>query len=120
MSVLGPLGAALAVLVAASLAVLVLRSLGDVIVGSGATAPEGVPFTGGYPPEVHAWSRFHARYYVMALVFVAFDMEMVYMYPWAVVFVREGGVALAEMGMFITILLLGVLYAWRERALEWS
>ena len=79
-----------------------------------------MPFLGGHPPEVHAWSRFHARYYVMALLFLAFDMEMVFMYPWAVVFVREGGIALVEMGMFITILLVGVLYAWRERALRWA
>ena len=56
----------------------------------------------------------------MALIFLAFDMEMVFMYPWAVVFVREGVIAMVEMGMFIIILLLGVLYAWRERALEWA
>jgi NADH-quinone oxidoreductase subunit A len=45
---------------------------------------------------------------------------MVFMYPWAVVFVREGAVALVEMGWFILILLLGVLYAWRERSLGWA
>jgi NADH:ubiquinone oxidoreductase subunit 3 (subunit A) len=119
-SILAPLGAALTVFVAAGVAVLVVRWLGDAVGAVDATAPERVPFTGGHPPEFHAWSRFHARYYVMALVFVAFDMEMVYMYPWAVVFVREGAVALAEMGMFIVILLLGVLYAWRERSLGWA
>ena len=56
----------------------------------------------------------------MALIFVAFDMEMVFMYPWAVVFIREGVIALIEMGWFITVLLLGVLYAWREGALRWA
>jgi len=55
----------------------------------------------------------------MALIFLAFDMEMVFMYPWAVVFRSEGLVAMIEMAMFIAILLLGVLYAWRERAFEW-
>ncbi|MBW3555713.1 MAG: NADH-quinone oxidoreductase subunit A [Actinobacteria bacterium] len=84
------------------------------------TPPERVPFLGGGQPEVHAWSRFHVRYYAMALLFLAFDMEMVFMYPWAVVFVEEGAVALAEMLMFIVILLLGILYAWREGALEWA
>ncbi|MFP5486684.1 MAG: NADH-quinone oxidoreductase subunit A [Acidimicrobiia bacterium] len=117
---LGPLAAALAVFVCAAIAMLALRSASDAIAGVGETAPERVPFLGGHSPEVHAWSRFHARYYVMALLFLAFDMEMVFMYPWAVVFVREGGIALAEMGMFITILLVGVLYAWRERALRWA
>ena len=56
----------------------------------------------------------------MALIFLAFDMEMVFMYPWAVVFRSEDLIAMIEMTMFIAILLLGVLYAWRERALEWA
>ena len=120
---LGPAGAAFTVLLAGFGAWLALRSLGDLLAGGAGgdpTAPERLPFLGGSSPSVHAWSRVHARYYVMALLFLAFDMEMVYMYPWAVVFVREGAIALAEMGMFIAILLLGVLYAWRERALEWA
>ncbi len=118
MNLLGPLGVTLAVFVAALVAVVVLWLLGR----SNRTtrAPERVPFSGGLPPSVHAWSRYHARYYVMALLFLAFDMEMVYMYPWAVVFISEGPIAMAEMGMFIAILLLGILYAWRERALEWA
>lgn len=120
MTLLWPLGTALAVFAVAMVAVLALRQLGDALNDPTLTAPERVPFAGGLPPAVHAWSRYHARYYVMALVFLAFDMEMVYMYPWAVVFAREGGIAMAEMGMFIVILLVGVLYAWRERALDWS
>ncbi len=117
---LSALGAALTVFAAALTAWLALRGVGDVLSPPGTTAPQRVPFTGGYPPGVHAWSRFHARYYAMALLFLAFDMEMVFMYPWAVVFVREGMKALVEMVMFIAILLLGILYAWREHALEWS
>ncbi|MGH2604340.1 MAG: NADH-quinone oxidoreductase subunit A [Dehalococcoidia bacterium] len=118
MTLLGPLGVALAVLAASLVVVLALWVAGRD--GRHRTAPEAVPFSGGQPPTVHAWSRYHARYYVMALVFLAFDMEMVYMYPWAVVFVSEGPIAMAEMGMFIAILLLGILYAWRERAFEWA
>ncbi|HKP76147.1 MAG TPA: NADH-quinone oxidoreductase subunit A [Longimicrobiaceae bacterium] len=114
------LAAALAVLVAGVASFLALRWAGDVLSPWPPSAPERVPFLGGNPPEVHAWSRFHVRYYAMALLFLAFDMEMVFMYPWAVVFVKEGMVALVEMLMFIAILLLGILYAWRERALEWA
>lgn len=119
MTLFGPLGVVFTVFLGAIAAVLLLWwfAHGE---RRTPTAPERVPFAGGLPPAVHAWSRYHARYYVMALVFLAFDMEMVYMYPWAVVFVREGVVAMVEMGMFITILLLGVLYAWRERAFEWA
>ena len=81
---------------------------------------ETVPVLGGHEPATHAWSRFHARYYPMTLVLIAFEMEMMFMYPWAVVYVEEGVKALVEMGMFLAILSLGVLYAWREGALEWQ
>jgi len=67
-----------------------------------------------------AWVRFHVRYYTFALLFLAFDMEMAYMYPWAVVFRSLGWFAFAEIGFFLTVLGLGILYAWREGALEWS
>ncbi|MFP5252247.1 MAG: NADH-quinone oxidoreductase subunit A [Actinomycetes bacterium] len=116
----GALGAALVVFVATVVAAVVARWLRDVTDGTDLTVPERVPFAGGHAPQVHAWNRFHARYYTMAILFLAFDMEMVFMYPWAVVFVREGVVALVEMLMFIVILLIGVLYAWRERSLEWQ
>ena len=120
MTLLGPLGIALAVFITAFAVVLALWWVGDVRHGGRRSVPERIPFAGGSEPRVHAWSRYHARYYPMALVFLAFDMEMVFMYPWAVVFRREGLIAMVEMGMFIAILLLGVLYAWRERALEWT
>ncbi len=116
---MAPFGAALVVVLAAGIAVLAARWL-PLAVGASPTAPERVPFLGGGLPEVHAWSRFHIRYYAMALLFLAFDMEMVFMYPWAVVFVEEGVIALVEMLMFIAILLLGILYAWREGALSWA
>jgi NAD(P)H-quinone oxidoreductase subunit 3 len=114
------LGAALTVFLTATGAVLVTRWLDETLNAAPKTAPERVPFMGGFAPSVHAWSRYHIRYYAMALLFLAFDMEMVFMYPWAVVFVQEGTIALVEMLMFIAILLLGILYAWRERALSWA
>jgi NADH:ubiquinone oxidoreductase subunit 3 (subunit A) len=70
--------------------------------------------------EEPAWVRFHVRYYTFALLFIAFDMEMAYMYPWAVVFRSLGWFAYAEIGFFLTVLGLGILYAWREGALQWS
>ena len=82
--------------------------------------PARAPFLAGGLPGTHAWSRFHARYYPMTLVFVAFEMEMMFMYPWAVVFVREGVTALADMGVFLGLLSLGILYAWREGAFRWQ
>ncbi len=67
-----------------------------------------------------AWPRYHVRFYTFALLFIAFDMEMAYMYPWAAVFRDLGLFAYAEIGFFLTVLGLGILYAWREGALEWS
>ena len=84
------------------------------------TWPQAAPTLGGARPETHAWSRFHARYYPMTLLFIAFEMEMMFMYPWAVVFVETGLKAMAEMGMFLAILSVGILYGWREGAFRWQ
>ena len=70
--------------------------------------------------EDPSWVRFHVRYYTLALLFMAFDMEMAYMYPWAVVFRSLGWFAFAEIGFFLTVLGLGILYAWREGGLRWA
>lgn len=113
-------GGALTVVMAAGVAVMVTVWLAGAVDPARLIGSERVPYVGGAEPAVHAWNRFHVRYYTMALLFLAFDMEMVFMYPWAVVFVEEGMIALVEMLMFIVILLLGILYAWRERALEWA
>jgi len=91
-------------------------------VGSRADAswPTRAPFLGGGTPRTHAWQRFHVRYYPMTLLFIAFEMEMMFMYPWAVVYVETGFVALAEMGMFLGILSVGILYGWREGIFRWQ
>ena len=113
------LAGAFLLFVAAAGIVLVGRWLCTVTDPRTFTTPEKVPFAGGFEPDVHAWNRYHARYYLMAVLFLAFDMEMVFMYPWAVVYVTEGITALVEMLMFIVVLLVGVLYAWREGAFRW-
>ena len=82
--------------------------------------PARTTYLGGGEPATHAWSRFHVRYYPMTLLLIAFEMEMMFMYPWAVVYVAEGLKALVEMGMFLAILGVGILYAWREGALRWQ
>lgn len=72
-----------------------------------------------YVGEQPSWVRFHVRYYVFALLFIPFDMEMAYMYPWAVVFRSLGWFAFAEIAFFLTVLGLGIAYAWREGGLRW-
>ncbi len=66
------------------------------------------------------WVQFKAQYYLFALVFVAFDVEAVFVFPWAVAYGKLGLYALVEMVLFIGILVAGLLYAWRKGALEWS
>jgi NADH-quinone oxidoreductase subunit A len=66
------------------------------------------------------WVQFRVRYAVLALLFVAFDMEMVYMFPWAVVFKRLGLVAFLDMFVFIAILAAAIAFAWKEGAFDWE
>ncbi|MET9068591.1 NADH-quinone oxidoreductase subunit A [Streptosporangium sandarakinum] len=81
---------------------------------------EAGPFLSGNRPREHALSRFHARWYAVSLLFLAFDMEMIFMYPWAVVLAETGAGALVEMFAFLALLMAGVVYAWREGALRWA
>lgn len=83
-------------------------------------AADVAAFTGGLPPREHAVSRFHVRWYAATMVFLAFDMEMLFMYPWTLVVSTVGVAAVIEMFLFLGILLAGVLYAWREGALRWT
>lgn len=78
------------------------------------------PWSGGELPGEHPLSRYHARYYAMTVVFLAFDLEMLFMYPWAVVVADMGSAAVLEMFGFLAVLVVGVLYAWREGAFRWS
>lgn len=78
------------------------------------------PFLSGLPPVEHAASRYHLRWYPVTLLFLAFDMEMVVMFPWTRVVAEVGTPAVVEMFTFLLILLAGVGYAWREGALRWT
>ncbi len=77
------------------------------------------PFLSGAAPVEHAVSRYHVRWYTITMVFLAFDMEMVFMYPWAVVVAQIGPKAVIEMFGFLAVLVVGVVYAWREGAFRW-
>ena len=78
------------------------------------------PYEGGSRTGHKTWVQFRVRYGLLALVFAAFDMEMVYMFPWAVAFRRVGVVAFFDMFVFLLILLAALVFAWREGALDWE
>jgi len=96
--------------------VLSLYTLARAIGRTRAEPVKDVPATAGSLSRDPVWVRYHARYYGFALLFLAFDMEMAFMYPWAVVYREEGLVALLDMGVFLAILLLGLLYGWSQGA----
>jgi NADH-quinone oxidoreductase subunit A len=64
--------------------------------------------------------QFPIRYYLYALIFVIFDVEVIYLFPWALVYDKLPVIAAAEMAVFIVLLLVGLAYAWRKRAFEWQ
>jgi NADH-quinone oxidoreductase subunit A len=79
-----------------------------------------LPFESGMLPQQHAVSRYHVRWYAVTILFLAFDMEMIFMYPWAVVVADMGAAAVVEMFGFLAVLFVGVVYVWREGALRWT
>ena len=81
---------------------------------------ESLPFLSGHRPEQHALSLYHVRCYLTTLVFLAFDVEMLFMYPWALVVARMGAEAVVEMFGFLGVLLVAVMWARREGAFRWA
>jgi NADH:ubiquinone oxidoreductase subunit 3 (subunit A) len=74
-----------------------------------------------FPEEAqNVWVQFRVQYYIYALIFVVFDVEVVYLYPWAVAYNALGLFALVEMVVFLGILILALAYAWRNGLLEWA
>jgi NADH-quinone oxidoreductase subunit A len=108
---------ALLALVAAGIAGLYAVSF--VIRGSREVAAV-LPYESGLLPQQHAVSRYHARWYAVTVLFLAFDMEMIFMYPWAIVVASMGTTAVVEMFGFLVVLFVGVVYVWREGALRWA
>ncbi|CCO08470.1 NADH-quinone oxidoreductase subunit A [Desulforamulus hydrothermalis Lam5 = DSM 18033] len=80
---------------------------------------KGETYECGLPTEGASWVQFKNQYFTYALMFVIFDVEVIFLYPWAVSFTNLGLAGLIKMFIFIFILVLGLWYAWKEGALEW-
>lgn len=78
-----------------------------------------IPYECGETPIGQAWIQFNVGYYLFGLLFLVFDVEAALMYPWAVVFRSVGLPGLIEMAVFMVVLILGLVYAWRKGVLEW-
>ena len=104
---------------AAVLLVVLLLGLGALV---RPTRPQGqkyIVYESGSDPSGDGWSQSQIRYYIFALLFVMFDVEAVFIFPWAVKLEELGTFGLVEMLIFIFILALGLVYAWRKRVLRW-
>lgn len=78
------------------------------------------PFECGEPPFMRPGGRFPVKFYLLAMLFILFDIELVFLFPWAVVFRQLGWVGYFEMLLFLGVVILGFIYAWCKGALEWE
>lgn len=106
-----------ALVVGLTVALLALHAL---LGGSRPTPPKLEPYESGVWAIGSARERVPIRYYLIAMLFILFDIETVFLYPWAVVARRLGIFGLIEMLVFIGVLGLGLIYAWKRGALEWQ
>lgn len=77
-------------------------------------------YESGNIPFMESRVKFNIRYYLFALMFVIFDVETVFLYPWAVAYEKLGLFALVEMLIFVSLLVVGLLYAWKKKVLQWN
>ena len=81
---------------------------------------KGEPYECGIPTKGSSWLPMHVGFFLFAILFLMFDVETVFLYPWAVVVKDFGAMALLSIGFFLVVLVLGLAYAWRKGALEWK
>ena len=99
---------------------LVLLAIGRL---AGPRRPEAeklAPYECGFEAFEDARMRFDVRYYLLAILFIIFDLEIAFLFPWAVVFQSIGLTALIEMALFLLLLVIGFAYVWKKGALEWE
>ncbi|KAF1722077.1 NADH-quinone oxidoreductase subunit A [Pseudoxanthomonas wuyuanensis] len=78
------------------------------------------PYECGFEPFEDARMKFDVRYYLIAIQFIVFDLEIIFIVPWTLVFQELGARALVTMGLFVGMLFLGFIYVWKKGALEWE
>ena len=94
--------------------------IGKIFVKGSKNIQKGQAYECGIPTDSSPWHQFNVGYYLFAILFLIFDVELVFLYPWAVVVKKVGLVALVEIIIFIFILFMGFLYAHKKGALKWN
>lgn len=90
------------------------------LAGSRRTAAKDLPYESGIVPRSGARRRFAISFYLTAMLFIIFDIEAIFIYPWAVILKRLAWFGVAEMAIFVAILLVALIYVWKKGALEWG
>ena len=80
---------------------------------------KNLPYECGMLPGPHRWSQINIRYYVFAILFLIFDVEAVFLFPWAIIYLDTLPIVFYEMLVFIGILFFGIIYGWRKGVLQW-
>ena len=107
-------------IVLSTIVALIAIGLGTIFGPKKASAAKSMPYESGMIPYGEGTRRMPVRFYLIAVLFILFDIEVIFFLPWAIVFRQLGLFGLIEMGVFIVILLVGYVYAWKKGALEWE
>ena len=107
-------------IVLATLVALIAIGMGNLFGPRKKSAVKSMPYESGMPPIGEGTRRMPVRFYLIAVLFILFDIEVIFFLPWAIVFRQLGWFGLIEMFIFIAILLVGYVYAWKKGALEWE
>lgn len=99
---------------------LVMLAIGLVFGRSGTDAEKLSPYECGFEPFEDSRMKFDVRYYLVAILFIIFDLEIAFLFPWAVALDSIGLAGLVAMGIFLTVLVVGFIYEWKKGALEWD
>jgi NADH-quinone oxidoreductase subunit A len=110
----------LTVLVAGIALVAAIMSANRLLRPTVASGQKSMTYECGVDPVGSDWAQVNVRFYVFAYLYVVFAVDAVFLFPWATVFERLGAASIAEMGVFIGIVVVGLAYAWRTGVLRWS
>ncbi len=99
---------------------LLLLGLGFLIGKGGKDIEKLSPYECGFEAFEDSRTKFDVRYYLVAILFIIFDLEIAFLFPWAVSLDVVGGFGLISMGLFLAILVVGFIYEWKKGALEWD
>ena len=115
---LGPLSILMLIAAGGSFGVVAML-ISKILAPSSTNSQKADPYECGIPSSGPAWVQFRIGYYVFALLFLLFDVEIIFLFPWAVAAKSMGMVAFVDILIFMAIMFLGLLYAWKKGVLKW-